>query len=126
MTATVQPVIITADLDRLSGFYTALLGAVEGVRVPEQGGPTFYVGLRVGNSELGLVADAGVETGTAGRILLSIDVADVDGLLDRVEPLGGRMRGGPNDMPWGQRAAHIEDPDGNAVNLTQTISPTPT
>lgn len=122
MTASVQPVILTADLDPLLRFYTALLGAVESSRVPEQGGPPFYVGLRVGNAELGVVADADAKTGTAGRILLSVDVADVDGLLQRVEPLGGHMLGPPNDMPWGQRVAHIEDPDGNAVNLTQAIS----
>ena len=24
-------------------------------------------------------------------------------------------------MPWGQRIAHIKDPDGNAVNLTQQL-----
>ena len=28
------------------------------------------------------------------------------------------MLGPPNDMPWGQRVAHIQDPDGNTVNLT--------
>jgi hypothetical protein len=35
---------------------------------------------------------------------------------------GGRVLGPPNNMPWGQRVAHIQDPDGNAVNLTQPIS----
>jgi hypothetical protein len=24
-------------------------------------------------------------------------------------------------MPWGQRVAHIQDPDGNTVNLTEPI-----
>lgn len=120
MSATIQPVINTPNLDHLLGFYTALFGAVETSRVPDEG-PTFYVGLRVGNAELGLVADADVETGTAQRILLSVDVEDVAGLLERVEALGGRALGRPNDMPWGQRVAHIEDPDGNALNLTQPI-----
>jgi hypothetical protein len=23
-------------------------------------------------------------------------------------------------MPWGQRVAHVQDPDGNALNLTTT------
>ncbi len=120
MSATIQPVIMTPDLDRLLGFYTALLGAVGTSRVPDEG-PAFYVGLRVGNAELGLVSDADVETGTAQRILLSVDAGDVDGLLERVEALAGRALGQPNDMPWGQRVAHIRDPDGNAVNLTQPI-----
>ncbi|MGH3612004.1 MAG: VOC family protein [Pseudonocardia sp.] len=118
--ATIQPIINTPDLDRLLGFYTALLGAVETSRVPQEG-PTFYVGLRVGDSELGLVAAADIETGVAQRILLSVDVEDVEGLLELVEVHGGRALGQPNDMPWGQRVAHIEDPDGNALNLTQPI-----
>jgi predicted enzyme related to lactoylglutathione lyase len=38
-----------------------------------------------------------------------------------VTQLGGRVRGLPNDMPWGQRVAHVQDPDGNSVNLVQPI-----
>jgi predicted enzyme related to lactoylglutathione lyase len=29
--------------------------------------------------------------------------------------------GPPNDMPWGQRVAHVHDPDGNMVNLVQQV-----
>ncbi len=54
-------------------------------------------------------------------MLLSIDVPDVDALLSRVAELGGRVTGGPTDMPWGQRVLHVRDPDGNAVNLTQRL-----
>ncbi len=35
--------------------------------------------------------------------------------------LGGRVLGPPNEMPWGQRVAHVLDPDGNTVNLTEPI-----
>lgn len=118
---TIQPIIITPDLDRLLNFYTALFGAVEKLRIPD-GEPTFFIGLQIDDAELGLVADRDVEVGTTGRVLLSFDVDDVDALLDRVEALGGRVQGPPNDMPWGQRVAHIFDPDGNAVNLTQPVS----
>lgn len=118
--AAVQPVIVTPDLDRLRDFYRALVGAEEFTRVPEEG-PVFFVGLRIRGSELGLVADRSVAIGTPTRILLSIAVEDVDALLGRVESLGGTVRGPANDMPWGQRVAHIQDPDGNAVNLTQPI-----
>jgi predicted enzyme related to lactoylglutathione lyase len=57
--------------------------------------------------------------GDALRLLLSVAVDDVDGLLDMVRRLGGTVLGPPTDMPWGQRVAHILDPDGNAVNLTK-------
>ena len=64
MSTTIQPIIATADLDRLLGFYTDVLGAVESTRVPEDG-PTFFVGLTVGEADLGLVVNAEVDTGAA-------------------------------------------------------------
>ncbi|MFE9857455.1 VOC family protein [Streptomyces sp. NPDC005780] len=118
--STIQPVILTADQDVLLGFYTKLFGAVEIFRVPEKGA-AFYRGLRIGDTDLGLVTKADPGTGPASRILLSIGVDDVDETLARVEALGGSVGGGPNDMPWGQRVAHIKAPDGNPVNLTQPI-----
>ena len=120
MPATIRPIIVTADLDRLLAFYTELLGATEVMRFPADG-PLFYVGLELGNSELGLSSDASVVAGDPGRMLLSIDVPDVDALLPRVGALGGTGGDGANDMPWGQRVAHIKDPDGNVVDLTQTL-----
>ncbi len=120
MASTIRPILVTRDIDRLQTFYSSLLGAAEVLRFPEEG-PAFYVGLELGNSELGLSADDAVEVGEPVRMLLSIDVPDVDALLPRVEGLGGHAKGPANDMPWGQRVAHIADPDGNAVNLTQDI-----
>jgi predicted enzyme related to lactoylglutathione lyase len=120
MASTIRPVIVTHDLDRLLSFYIELLGATEVLRFPEDG-PVFYVGLALGDSELGLSSDASVVPGAPGRMLLSIEVADVDALLPAVERLGGEAASGANDMPWGQRVAHIKDPDGNVVNLTQQL-----
>lgn len=119
MPTTIRPIIVTADLDRLLAFYTGLLGAKEVMRFPENG-PVFYVGLSIGDSELGLSSDDSVVAGDPGRMLLSIEVPDVDALLPRVAELGGTATSDANDMPWGQRVAHIKDPDGNVVNLTRT------
>ncbi|MGW0968802.1 VOC family protein [Streptomyces sp. NPDC002516] len=118
--STIQPVILTARHDVLLGFYTKLFGAEEIFRIPEEG-PVFYVGLRIGDTDLGLVAKEEAGTAAAPRMLLSIAVDDVDEALGRVTALGGSVTGGPNDMPWGQRVAHVQDPDGNPVNLTQPI-----
>ncbi|BCM71013.1 MULTISPECIES: VOC family protein [Streptomyces] len=118
--STIQPVILTADQDALLDFYTTLFGAEQIFRIPEEG-PAFYLGLRIGDTDLGLVAKPDAGTGAAPRVLLSIGVDDVDETLGRVEALGGSVRSGPNDMPWGQRVAHILDPDGNPLNLTQPI-----
>jgi predicted enzyme related to lactoylglutathione lyase len=118
--STVRPIIVTPDVDRLLAFYTGVLGATETMRYPEDG-PVFYVGLQLGDSELGLSSDGSVAPGEPGRMLLSIEVADVDALLPRVTELGGSAPGPANDMPWGQRVAHVKDPDGNVVNLTHTL-----
>ncbi|MEU1228317.1 VOC family protein [Streptomyces sp. NPDC005828] len=118
--STVQPVIVTAHHDVLRAFYTELFGAREVFRVPEEG-PVFYLGLRIGDTDLGLVARDDAGDGTAPRILLSIGVDDVDETLGRVTALGGSVGGDPTDMPWGQRVAHIKDPDGNPLNLTQPV-----
>ena len=125
MPTTVQPVIVTPSIPLLLAFYKALLGAVEISRVPEDG-PAFYVALQIGNAEVGVVADGDAYTDAPQRILLNVNVADlgvgrVAGLLEHVEALGGRVLGPPNDMPWGQRVAHIQDPDGNTINLTEPI-----
>ena len=90
---TVQPIINIRDLPRLQPFYTELLGAREVVRFPEEG-PPFYVGLALGDSQIGLATAAGLDAGVPGP---------------------------SNDMPWGQRVAHVSDPDGNTVNLTQVL-----
>ena len=119
MPNSVIPMIVTHDLERLARFYTGLTGATEASRVPDAG-PTFYLGLQMGDSELGIVADESAESAPPGRVLLSIEVADVDAALARVEFLGGRAPAPANDMPWGQRVAHVQDPDGNAVNPTTT------
>ncbi|GAB3976417.1 VOC family protein [Plantactinospora veratri] len=120
---TVQPIVVTPDLPRLLRFYQGLLGAVEVRRFPDEG-PVFYVSLRLGDSDLGVVSEAEVDLSTPSRIALSVAVPDVDGLLDEVAPLGGRVLGPPNDMPWGQRVVHLHDPDGNMVNLTQELGET--
>ncbi|MEO6703254.1 MAG: VOC family protein [Jatrophihabitantaceae bacterium] len=122
MTAnSLQAVLLTANLDRLVSFYSGLLDAEQYDRVPEAG-DAFFVGLRVGDSKLGIAVDPNaVSAGNAQRILLSVEVQDVEAMLERVSAAGGTVTGGPNDMPWGQRVVHLADPDGNTVNLTQQL-----
>jgi predicted enzyme related to lactoylglutathione lyase len=121
MPATITPVVVSRDVERLRTFYTELLGAQEAERVPPDG-PVFYLGLRLAESALGLVQNKSVDPSAPARILLSIEVADVDATLARVDALGGHAPDPAHDMAWGQRVAHIRDPDGNPVNLTQTIA----
>ncbi|MGY1722352.1 hypothetical protein [Blastococcus sp. SYSU DS0533] len=83
MSSAVRPIFVTPDLERLAPSTSAC----------------FYLGLRVGDSELGLTADTAVAAGAPGRVLLSTEVPDVDALLPRVHELGGAAPRGSNDMP---------------------------
>ena len=80
MPETVRPILLTPDIERLRAFSLALLDATVEERLPEDG-PAFYLEPWVGDSTVGLTADADVVAGTPGRILLSIGVPDVDALL---------------------------------------------
>lgn len=113
----IQPILCTPDLARLRAFYAGVFGATEVFRTPPEG-QVFYLGLRIGDSDLGLVSEQAGDP--SRRYALSIEVGSVDEMLPLVERHGGTVKP-PNDMPWGQRVAHAEDPDGNLVNLTQAI-----
>jgi predicted enzyme related to lactoylglutathione lyase len=116
----IQPIASTPDLPRLCAFYETVLGATQTLRVPEEG-PEFYVELRIGATTLGLVQEDNIEIGAPVRIIFSADVTDVDALLPKVKSAGGTVQGPANDMPWGQRVAHVLDPDGNMLNLTKWL-----
>ncbi|MFG1618175.1 glyoxalase superfamily protein [Nonomuraea wenchangensis] len=119
-TYAIQPIFCTADIERSRSFYVEVFGAEERMRVPGDDGP-FSVELRIGDAGLGLVAyGPGVEV-PPGRVIVAVFVPDVDELLPRVEAAGGKVRGPANDMPWGHRVAHVTDPDGNLINLTQQL-----
>jgi predicted enzyme related to lactoylglutathione lyase len=116
----IQPILSTADVERLRSFYVELFGAEEEMRVPGRTGP-FFVTLRLGDAGLGLVDNKRGAKAAPGRVSVAVFVKNVDDLLPRVEPAGGNVLGPANDMPWGHRVAHITDPDGNPVNLTQLL-----
>ena len=122
MPSSVTPMIITHDLERLARFYTGLTGATEDSRTPAEG-PTFYLGLRIGDSELGIVSDGSVAGAPAGRVVLSIEVPDVDAALTRAESLGGKRVSDPDEVPGtGIVIAHLSDPEGHVIGLVNATS----
>ena len=116
----IQPIVSTPDIERLSAFYTELFGAEEVMRVPGSKGP-FFVTLQFGSAGLSLVKPKRGAKTDPGRVIMAVFVKDVDDVLPRVEPAGGKVLGPSKDMPWGHRVAHITDPDSNPINLTQQL-----
>lgn len=122
----VMAMLSVADLAASRGFYEDVLGGRLVYQFPPGGEPVFLT-LGFGTTELGLgvLADKGVHgrplrPATGHRIELCINVDDVDAA---VAALAAPVVMAPVDQPWGERAAYVEDPDGNLVML---VAPAPT
>lgn len=120
--ATAFPVFYVRDVEATARFYRELLGFDEILRLPEEGAPG-YVGLMLGDSRLGLVDAAwpvdtiGIAVGSGPRAELFVYVDDVDATAERAPEAGGQILRPPGDMPWGERVAYVQDPEGNPVAL---------
>lgn len=55
--------------------------------------------------------------GDGPRAEMFVYVEDVDTLVGQLRDEGVPVLRGPADMPWGERVATIQDPDGNPVSL---------
>jgi lactoylglutathione lyase len=116
------------DLAASRAMYEGVLGGEKIYQFPPEGEPGFMT-LRFGETELGLGAmgDGPALHGrpqrpaTGHRIELCFNVEDVDAAITALQGLGLTVALAPVDQPWGERAAYIEDPDGNLVML---VAPT--
>jgi lactoylglutathione lyase len=114
------PIVSTRDLPRLVAFYQEVLEFTVTYRFPADGDPQ-YVGLELGDgSQLGLgaLADAPAE---AGRFDLCVYADDCDAAVARLRAHGATITSEPTDMPWGERAARAEDPDGNRLVILSRL-----
>ena len=91
--------------------------------MPDDTGAAGFIALRRDAAELGVTTEAsprmlaGVEPGPGPRHELFVYVADVDAAFAMVRDAGGRTLREPADMPWGERLAFVQDPEGNIVTL---------
>jgi lactoylglutathione lyase len=111
------PILSTADLPRLLGFYRDLLGASV-VYQFEHEGQVVYAGLDLGPSHLGVgaVQPGAPGLGDAGRrFALWVYADDCDAAVERLRSAGVEIVEEPADQPWGERVARVLDPDGNLV-----------
>jgi catechol 2,3-dioxygenase-like lactoylglutathione lyase family enzyme len=57
------------------------------------------------------------EPGTPPRMVLTLEVDDVDAVAERLQTLGVIPLNGPLDRPWGSRTMTIADPSDNCWEL---------
>jgi len=119
----VMPMLSVADMAASLKFYRETLGGQQIYQFPEEGDAVFLT-LRFGDTELGigLLTEEPMhgrpQRPAAGhRIELCINVADTDEAVAALNAIGARTVTTPVDLPWGERSAYVEDPDGNLVML---------
>lgn len=116
-------VLIVEDLDRSLGFYVDRLGLTVSHRAEA------YAQLFTGTTRLAFYTRSAMEA-TLGQPLappssnapafeLGFKVEDVDAAFADLVEQGAPAAAEPRDRPWGQRTAHVRDPDGYLIELVQ-------
>jgi predicted enzyme related to lactoylglutathione lyase len=119
--------LITADFERLAGFYEQLFGQPLTRYTPtfaelRTTGATLAIGH---TSTLGPFGGEQVASPAANRsVIIEFYVADVDADYQRLaDLLGTAVVQAPTTMPWGNRSLLFRDPDGNLVNFFTPVTP---
>ena len=113
MGATLGTVIVsTTDAQRLAEFYRRGLGID-----PFRAHGDDHLGARVGSVYFGF--DRVEAAPCPGPVSVWFAVDDLEAAFERFLSLGAKERMKPTEKPWGDRIASVEDPDGNAVGLSQ-------
>ncbi|MDQ2627764.1 MAG: VOC family protein [Actinomycetota bacterium] len=116
--------IITADVQRLVGFYELITGvtAVWGNELFAEI-PTPVGTLAIGSVKtVPLFGDGSAEPGANRSAIVEFLVEDVDAEYQRLREHLTEVVTEPTTMPWGNRALLFRDPDGNLVNLFTPVT----
>ena len=115
--------IVTTSLEQMRTFYQAVL----------QSEPQIYRGnyveftLEAGTLALWRQSECaeyglGAMRGAANdRVLIELEVADVDGEYARLKGLQVEWVQELTTQPWGHRAFYVRDPDGNVLNVHTAV-----
>ena len=120
------PILHVADVERSVRFYVECFGFELSFRFPDDGELEFAF-LKLGETGIGIGSTAapdlpdwpdGRETGS---FQLCIYAEDTDAAAERLRALGVRQVTAPRAMPWGEKLAFFEDPDGNLIHVTAML-----
>jgi len=121
------PILYTSDVSGLVRFYCSSFGFEEQYRFPDAQDAGFVSLTRSGVS-LGIVSeqtprqliDRGLGTGAKFELFIYVD--DVDQQVRQLHGAGATVLREPEDMPWGERVAYAEDPEGNPISIAQAVA----
>jgi lactoylglutathione lyase len=115
------PVLYANDVQAAAAFWERL-GFERRYAFPEGDAPG-YISLTRQGCDIAVTAaewltdQYGLRMGDAPRVEMFVYVEDVDALVRELRDEGVPVLREPADMPWGERIATMQDPDGNPVSL---------
>ena len=124
---TVTPHLVCAGASDAIEFYKKAFNAVEGGRLPGQGGKLMHAMIRIGDSPIMLV-DEFPEWGSFGpkalkgsSVTIHLYVEDVDAAVARAVGAGAKITMPLEDMFWGDRYCKLEDPFGHHWSIATHV-----
>jgi uncharacterized protein len=99
---------------RLTEFYTRLFGWNINADNPMNYG---FIEPGIGGPEQGV--GGGIAPSDESRVIIYVQVLDLDETLARAESMGGRRILDPIDVPNGPTIARMADPEGNVIGLVK-------
>jgi catechol 2,3-dioxygenase-like lactoylglutathione lyase family enzyme len=122
------PILHVDDVERSARFYTEGFGFEVAFRFPDEG-PLEFAYLRLGETGIGIggrkppaVPDWPAEQ-DLGSFQLCLYTDDADAAAARLRALGVKQLTEPRAMPWGEKLAFFEDPEGNLIHVTAVLDP---
>jgi lactoylglutathione lyase len=122
------PILHVSDVERSVALYTEAFGFELGFRFPAEG-PIEFAYLKLGDTGIGIgravpppLPDWPAKR-ELGAFQLCIYADDTDAAAERLCSLGLRQLTEPREMPWGEKLAFFEDPDGNLIHVTAVLDP---
>ena len=82
-----------------------------------------FINFEFGNLRLTIARHTGITGPTKDplRVMINFDVADIQSVFQRLVVAGVEFARPPEQEPWGGWIATFADPDGNTVQLMQTV-----
>jgi len=122
MTA-VTPHLVCAGAGAAIDFYKKAFGATEEARLPGPDGKLMHGMIRIGGAAIMLV-DENPQHGMLGPkalkgspVTIHLYVKDVDAFVDKAVKAGATLKMPVQDMFWGDRYGHLEDPFGHSWSV---------
>lgn len=115
--------IVSANPKRLADFYQTALGA----NIDESHGGPHRIEIWFGNNkEDSFVIVANYDETFTPKVYntcqgFELQVANVNKEYQRIKALGIEIKEPPQNLPWGYCFFHCTDPDGNGIDIVQSL-----